>query len=379
MGLAPPPASGSTMKVLYDAQIFRQQRYGGISRYFCELATRLDADPTVTARIVAPHHRNEGLVNVPARIVVGWQSWRMRRLGKLSRWVGRMLERRITAQWQPDIIHETYYWGSPLHHPAARRIVTVYDMIHERFPHHFKPDDPTAAAKRRAVAAADHVICISECTKRDLMEILQVPESKISVTYLGASMAPPTDRPTVPGEPYFLYVGDRLGHKNFLGLVAALGASTELRTIRLACFGGGALNADEWAAIDRAGIARGRIAQHHGDDIALARLYAGALCLVYPSFYEGFGIPPLEAMACDCPVACSTAGSIPEVVGDAAAGFDPTDGDSIRRTLEEVSGSAAYRTLLVERGRRQLQKFDWNRCAADTLAVYLRVLAQAPG
>jgi glycosyltransferase involved in cell wall biosynthesis len=83
-------------------------------------------------------------------------------------------------------------------------------------------------------------------------------------------------------------------------------------------------------------------------------------------------------MACDCPVACSTAGSIPEVVGDAAAGFDPTDGDSIRRTLEEVSGSAAYRTLLVERGRRQLQKFDWNRCAADTLAVYRRVLAQAP-
>ena len=364
------------MRVLFDAQIFRQQRYGGISRYFCELATRLAADPVVFARIVAPHHRNEYLATLPQPLVLGWPSKRWKRLGKVSRWAGHLLERRAIARVQPDVIHETYYWGSPLRHPGAGRVLTVYDMIHERFPQHFAPDEPTAASKRRAVAEADHVICISHSTKRDLIDILRVPESKVSVTHLSANIQPPPAPPPPDGAPYFLYVGDRGGYKNFLGVVEALGTSARLREFRLACFGGGELKAEEWAAIDRAGIARDRIVQHHGDDAALARLYAGALCLVYPSLYEGFGIPPLEAMRCDCPVACSNTSSIPEVVGDAAASFDPMDTESIRHALEDVAGSEGRRAQLVECGRARLQTFSWDRCAAETLAIYRQI---APG
>ncbi|CAD5373972.1 Glycosyl transferase group 1 [Rubrivivax sp. A210] len=361
------------MKVLFDAQIFRQQRYGGISRYFCELATRLDAMPGVAARIVAPHHRNEYLASVPAPVVVGWHLGRWKRLGKLARLAGRVVERRTTAREAPDIVHETYYWGSPLRDPRARRVLTVYDMIHERFPQHFAPDEPTAAAKRRAVAEADHVICISHCTKRDLMALLDVPEHKVSVTHLSADMKPPPEPPRPDRAPYILYVGDRGGYKNFLGVVAAVGASPALRSLRLACFGGGDLKPEEWAAIDRAGIERERIVQQHGDDTALARLYAGAEVFVYPSLYEGFGIPPLEAMRCDCPVACSNTSSIPEVVGDAAQGFDPADTDSIRQALEAVAGVPSRQAELVARGREQLQKFSWERCAAETLDVYRRV------
>jgi len=364
------------LKVLYDAQIFRQQRYGGISRYFCELAPRLAADPSVAVRILAPHHQNEFLAGVPASLVVGWHRKHWKRLGKLSRALGRMVERRTTARFDPDVIHETYFWGSPLKHPRALKVLTVYDMIHERFPERFDEHDHTVEAKRRAVAEADHVICISHSTKRDLLEMLQVPESKVSVIHLSSSLVPPAEAPPAEGLPYLLYVGDRGGYKNFLALVQAFGASPLLREFRLACFGGGPLKAEEWAAIDAAGIARERIVLHHGDDTLLARLYARAFCFVYPSIYEGFGIPPLEAMQCDCPVVCCRSSSMPEVVGDAAEYFEPTEPDSLRAALERVVSSDLRREQLRALGREQRQRFSWDACAQETLSLYRRLLAE---
>jgi glycosyltransferase involved in cell wall biosynthesis len=363
------------LRVLYDAQIFRQQRYGGISRYFCELATRLAGDASVTARIVAPHYRNEYLAALPAELVIGWPAARFKRLGKLSRFAGRFVERRTTARLQPDVIHETYFWGPLLRHDKAQRVLTVYDMIHERFASRFSADDPTPAAKRNAVARADHVVCISESTRHDLIETLHVPEHKVSVIYLSASIDAPARGPVATSDeaPYLLYVGDRGGYKNFLGLVAAVGASPLLRDLRITCFGGGALTAAEWEAIDRAGVARERIAHAGGGDDELARLYSGALAFVYPSLYEGFGLPPLEAMACDCPVVCSRTSSIPEVVGDAGEYFDPADLDSMRAAIERVAGSGELRESLRRRGRAQRRKFSWDRCAEETLALYRRL------
>ena len=334
------------MIVLYDAQIFRQQRYGGISRYFCELATRLARDDSVTARIVAPHYRNEYLAALPASLVIGWPSVRWKRLGKLARLAARIVERRATARLRPDVIHETYFWGPLLNHPGALRVLTVYDMIHERFASRFSADDPTPEAKRRAVARADHVVCISESTRRDLIETLRVPESKVSVIYLSASLDPPERPVAFDDAPYLLYVGERAGYKNFLGLVAGVGASALLRDVRIVCFGGGDLAATEWEAIDRAGIARERIVHRSGGDAELARLYSGALAFVYPSLYEGFGLPPLEAMACDCPVVCSNTSSIPEVVGEAGEYFDPADLDSMREAIERVATSGELRQRL---------------------------------
>jgi len=363
------------LKVLYDAQIFRQQRYGGISRYFCELVTRMAADPSVVARIVAPHHQNEFLASVPAPLLVGWHRRHWKRLGKLSRALGRFVERRTTARLDPDVIHETYFWGSPLQHPRALKVLTVYDMIHERFPERFDEHDHTVEAKRRAVAQADHVICISHSTKKDLMDLLQVPESKVSVTHLASSLVPPAEAPPAEGPPYLLHVGDRSGYKNFLALVQAFGASPLLRGFRLACFGGGPLKPDEWAAVDAAGIARDRIVLHQGDDTLLARLYAGALCFVYPSIYEGFGIPPLEAMQCDCPVVCCRSSSMPEVVGDAAEYFEPDEPDSLRAALERVVSSDLRREELRKLGRERCRQFSWDTCAQETLAVYRSLLA----
>jgi glycosyltransferase involved in cell wall biosynthesis len=176
--------------------------------------------------------------------------------------------------------------------------------------------------------------------------------------------------PETAGRPYVLYVGDRGGYKNFTAVLQALHISTRMNDVQLLCYGGGGMQPEEWALIDGLKLPRNRITHCSGDDSLLAALYANALCLVYPSLYEGFGLPPLEAMNCGCPVVCSTGGSLREVTGQACASFDPADNQALCAALESVVLSESRRTELKAQGHVQAQRFSWDRCAAETLAVY---------
>jgi glycosyltransferase involved in cell wall biosynthesis len=170
--------------------------------------------------------------------------------------------------------------------------------------------------------------------------------------------------------PYLLYVGQRSGYKNFDQLLAAYAASPALhKNYDLIAFGGGV-----WTAAERKSIEElflyGKVKQLQGGDGTLADLYANAAVFVYPSLYEGFGIPPLEAMSFGCPVACSQTSSIPEIVGDASIFFDPNSSESISRALETIVTDQVLARDLVARGRIQIQLFSWDRCAQETLEVY---------
>jgi glycosyltransferase involved in cell wall biosynthesis len=364
------------LKVLYDGQIFRLQRYGGISRYFCELAPRIDAASGVRARILAPGHRNEYLRALGRPVALGWHDGGDDVAGRLARLAVRTCQRWTPALWRPEVLHETYYFGElAAASPHTRRVLTLYDAIHERHPDRFRNAANMTRAKRAAAARADLVICISESTRRDAIELLGIAPDKLAVTHLAAQMpspAPPGP-PDADGTPYLLYVGERGGYKNWGAMIAAIAASATLRELRLVCFGGGPFTAEEVALLQRLGLEPARITQQDGDDRRLAALYAGALCLVYPSLYEGFGIPPLEAMQCGCPVVCSGTSSLPEVVGDAARQFDPQDPESMRVAIEGVAGSPERAALLRERGRAQAARFSWDRCASQTLALYRRL------
>src|SRR5258706_1095736 len=176
--------------------------------------------------------------------------------------------------------------------------------------------------------------------------------------------------------PFLLYVGDRRGYKNFLGLVQAYAASPWLRdNFRITCFGGGNFSPSERETFAALRLGDAHIRQIAGGDERLARLYRNAAVFIYPSIYEGFGIPLLEAMSLDCPIACSRSSSIPEVAGDAGEYFDPTDLDSIRHALENVLQSAHRRQELVALGRLQRQRFSWERCARETLRGYRELSA----
>lgn len=368
------------MKIAFDYQIFAAQRHGGISRYFTALAREL-ALMGEEPRVVAPIHVNDYLARLPRGIVTGWDEARLPlRSQRLERAANAVATRVVMSAWNPAVVHETYYAprrSGPRRTPA---VITVFDMIHELFPEQFPGSDEKSAIKRAAVERANHVICISANTRDDLVRLFGIPAGRISVIHLAADPLhgePAGDEPRHPhaDRPFVLHVGARAGYKNFARLCEAFAASSRLRSdVRLVAFGGGRFSADEATMIERLGLT-GTAVQLDGDDALLDTLYRRAVALAYPSLYEGFGLPPLEAMARGCPVAASGTSSMPEVIGDAGELFDASDAGAMSRAIEAVVYSDARRRELIDRGRRRATDFSWRRCAEETRQVY-RAVAQ---
>jgi glycosyltransferase involved in cell wall biosynthesis len=364
------------MKVIYDSQIFTEQEFGGISRYFCALASQMSDVPGVDVKIVAPLYINQYLKDADRAIVTGVHVRRFPKTGRIIKALSAALFDPIAGLMRPDLVHETYY----TQHTSNRKVphvLTVYDMIHEKFPESFRGGDAVTRSKKCAVDRVDHILCISENTRRDLQEMHSLDDACLTVTYLGYDALPQTGvqaQDLIGPAPYILYVGGRHGYKNFDGLLRAYAASPWLkRNFRLVCFGAGALSHDELPLMAKIGLSAKQVIHVGGGDDWLAALYKGAAAFVYPSKYEGFGIPPLEAMSLDCPVICSNTSSIPEVVGDAGEYFDPYELESIRVSIERVLQSSARRAELVSLGRERCKRFSWERCAQETLAVYRRL------
>lgn len=364
-------------RIVYDYQTFSLQQYGGISRYFCEIAARIMRAAEFDVKVVAPVHYNDYL----AASDVGKIALHIPQYPRTERLYGainRFVAPPITNLISPAIVHQTYYSASCAPR-SAKKILTVHDMIHELFPEHFLPNDPTAQKKLASVAAADHVLCVSESTKADLIRLLDVDPQKVTVTHLGCSgifsdpgiqiEIQPVDRP------YILHVGHRGGYKNFAKAVEAYASSQRLlKEFDLVTFGGFPFSQEECALIDSLGVRPGSVRRIAGNDMELARAYAGARVLIYPSLYEGFGIPALEAMNCRCPVVGANTSSIPEVVGPAAELFDPTNTDSIRAALEKVCFDDEQHARLIQAGLERVKYFSWDKCANETLQVYRAVL-----
>ena len=368
------------MRIAYDHQIFGWQVYGGISRYICELARIMTVDLGQVAKIFAPLFINRHLLEGSGAIPLeGRLVPRLPGCGRLYRRINNLLAAPALAAFRPDIVHETYYAASRQAPQGARLVLTVHDMIHERFHDQHSRFDPTRREKARAVARADRVICASENTRRDLLELMDVDPAKLTVVHHGFTQQPPVSSAQSgsqnAGRPFLLYVGLRSGYKNFLGLLRAYASSPMLRNeFDLVCFGGKPLADAERQEIRRLGLGEDRVRQISGRDEILTALYGSARAFIYPSLYEGFGIPPLEAMSQDCPVACANTSSLPEVVGDAAALFDPNDVDAMRCAIEKVVGDEALRLSLIAQGRRRAALFPWTRCAEQTLKVYQELL-----
>jgi glycosyltransferase involved in cell wall biosynthesis len=281
--------------------------------------------------------------------------------------------------WGPDVVHETYFSMFKAPRRSCPTVLTVYDMVHEKFPEEFSKWGNISVRKRSAVERADHVICISESTRNDLIQAFGVDESKVSVVYLGfdtfTDVGVKTDSPEISRRPYLLFVGNRAGYKNFHGFLRAFALSPALKAdYDIACFGGGAFTVAEKELIHSVGLSEDRVRYQGGSDKVLGDLYSQAAAFVYPSMYEGFGLPPLEAMAKGCPVIVSHSSSMPEVVGDAGCYFDPHSIEEMSAAMEKVVFSSSLRQSLVSAGYNRLQKFSWASCAEKTMDVYTQVV-----
>lgn len=362
------------LRVAFDHRIFVYQRYGGVSRYFARLMDHLPAFK-VEPKIISPLYVTEYLKDLPKSSVWGRKVAPSPKATRRGFVLGEILYRPLALAYGADIVHETYHHPRNLAPKNARIVVTIYDMIHERLP----PTDLTQALKRDialGVARADKIICISESTRRDLLRVHPEIASKTEVVLLGfdpveagASAPPPHPKP------YLLYVGMRwYGYKNFEGLLSAYATSPSLKDqFDVVCVGGGEFSPEERRKIEAAGVAD-RVFQYAADDAALRNFYRNAGFFVYPSLYEGFGIPPLEAMAADCPGVCMHVSSMPEVCGDAVEYAFPDQPESLRSAIERVAFSPGRAEELRAAGRERLKLFSWQKCARETSDIYKSLL-----
>jgi len=365
------------MRIAFDHQAFNWQSYGGVSRYYSKLADALLSLEQNVA-IFAGAHRNNYLSSLPNDVVKGIKlSGYPPKMGRLFLAANHYWANRKIIQWQPDIIHETYYSFMSSPKKTAPRVVTVYDMIHELFPEMFGNNRITQW-KKNAFARADHIISISNSTKHDLVKFFDVDPGKVSVVHLGTEVPKPSVNDINASsleKPFLLYVGGRDGYKNFVAFLQAVASSERLSAeFDIVAFGGGEFSADELRVIKSLKFGQNQVRQLAGTDKVLSELYSNASALIYPSLYEGFGLPPLEAMANGCPVISSNASSMPEVIANAGEFFDPNSNEEIATAIENVVFSLSRTTELKLNGLERVKTFSWQKCAQETLEIY-KVLA----
>lgn len=348
-----------------DAQIFVGQPRGGISRYFVELMGAFDEHPELGVEVSMPFRAvvNEHLVEASPD--------RFRRVSRGGRQLRRVLDAGARRRApRPSIRHYTFYEADWLRDDVPA-VSTVHDMLPELMPELFPAGNPHRA-KADYVRASRGVVCVSETTRRDLLATYGDLDAAIAVTPLGVRDEFRTPRPprvALPAE-YVLYVGARGGYKDFDVLARALAATST--NLDLVCVGGGAFSGAEHASLDDLGLG-GRAHQLSVSDADLPGVYAAARVFAFPSRYEGFGLPLVEAMAAGAPVLAADTDVFREVADDAVVLVPPRDEDAWIDALARVASDASLRSQLTEQGRRRAAEFTWQRTAERTAALYREV------
>jgi len=290
------------------------------------------------------------------------------------------------ARQRLDLFHAPHYTLPPLR--PCKGIVTIHDVTHLRFPEYLRHPAMYYYAKGMMWAAAKSakaVLTVSECSKQDIIRYLGVPPEKIEVIHNGLTPMPPTQKRRDDlaaqfgiHQPYLLYLGNFLPHKNAATLVQAFSLLKRRETSfphQLVLAGkNDRLREQLLAQIQQAQLERDVILTGFVDSEWAAALYRHAEMFVYPSKYEGFGLQALEAMACDVPVIIAEAGALPEVAGEAALRFDPNSAEQLAERILELSSTPTLRETLIQRGQQQIQKFSWRGMAQKTAAAYRRAL-----
>lgn len=364
------------IRVGFDDQIFQAQRRGGVSRFFVELMRHLpdqDVEPVLLSNGTRNLHLAESGV-VPQLPALGpfqqrlqWVSWSL--LGR-----PRTMPRRLPPL---DLLHHTYSHRSYLGVWRGPRVMSIYDMTPETYPELFRLGNPHFA-KRRYAEVADRIISISENTAEDMYRFY-TPElkKKTIVIPIGVSdqFFHPGPVPADLPERYLLFVGQRGGYKDFVIALKAFGEVAKAdTTLNLVVAGGGPLSAEERTEIAGLGLTD-RVHLVQPTDAQMPALYRDAAVFVFPSRYEGFGLPTIEAFAVGTPVILADASCGREVGGDLAIYFPPGDITHLTEQLRRVlAGEAVDRTR--REGPTHARRFDWPTVARRTAEVYRELLDQ---
>ena len=372
------------MKVLYDYQAFAMQSFGGVSRSFAQLFSHLPED--IEYDIAIKWCSNEHLFESGAAPNVKFRQSPFKGFSRhqwgvkvakaynhlCERWPGQRVSIGALKRGDFDVFHPTFFNPYFLQYLQDKPFVLTvhdlnYEVLHEMI-HPRKRDDQIAQRTVLCPRAA-HIVAVSENTAADVVKYYHVPENRISVIYHGApqSHAPRSLKPVFDFR-YILYVGSRGSYKNFAWMLNALSSWLRNSEIRLVCTGS-EFSAAEMAQIQSLGL-EDKVVHRFADTEELYSLYNHAEIFIYPSMYEGFGIPILEAFANGCPVILSRASCFPEIAGDAALYFDLGDNEMLVSHVNALVGDNSLRESLIAAGTARLQRFSWEKSAAALAAVY---------
>ncbi len=366
------------------------QSHAGVGRYAQELACALVAlgsGEEFSFFYTDPKGRRpEPPLDTLPRKTLRWSNKRWRLSVLLATLVGVGMDRRFPAC---DVFHATDYVLPPLNRPAS--VLTIYDLTVWLFPEYHLPLNRwfLRLLLPRFARRADAVIAISENTRRDVVRLFHISPEKVGVTCLGVDsvyrpirdeeeLARVREKYKLPNR-YILYFGTIEPRKNLVSLLQAYRSLlTQSKELPDLVIGGrkGWLHEPISRSIRELGLEARVHFTDWVEDKDIPALMSGATVFVYPSFYEGFGLPPLEAMACGTPVICSNTSSLPEVVGDGGMLVEPHDLSALANAMDRVLADQDLRAGLTARGLAQARRFSWERAARETLAIYEKAGAQ---
>ncbi|MDA3883105.1 MAG: glycosyltransferase family 1 protein [Bacteroidales bacterium] len=380
------------MKVLFDYQIFQEQKFGGISRYFCEIISRFsyEVSSIIGTRMsenyylqnLYPHICNNQIITEHDffKTLNFKGKWRLYQILKTAcplkfneyNQINKQYSIRLLKKQQFDIFHPTYYNPYFLEYIGNKPFVlTVHDMIHEKHPEYFSKKDKAAEWKKILIPRAHHIIAVSESTKQDVLEHYSIPERKISVIYHGSSLVQKITNIKIPKE-YILFVGSREQYKNFIFLIESISHFLLEKNIHLVCIGS-PFTKQEFEMLQKLQIKQ-LCVSIQADDIDMYTIYSKALFFIFPSLYEGFGIPILEAFEAQCPVLLSDNKCFREIAGEAALYFNALDSSSLIEQVNTLIHNIAERNKLKQEGEKQLQLYAWDKASISLINIYNNML-----
>jgi glycosyltransferase involved in cell wall biosynthesis len=370
------------MRIGIDARLIHHQR-AGISRYTLHLLEELACIDRENEYLVFQHRKHtEALIDAPNFRRKTLYTPVHNRTEQIMLWLELMLH-------PLDLLHSTDF--IPPLRSSIPSVITVHDLGFLRWPHFLTEDNATYYSQiDRAVRHARHIIVPSHSTKNDVIGQLGVPKSKISVIYEAvAPMYHPlpveetrafiTEKYQIP-ENYIIFVSTIEPRKNIGGLLQAFHHLLQKYNVKdtgLVFVGKrGWLYQEVFKTVEELGLQKTTFFVGRVPDEDLRSLYVGARCHVHPAFYEGFGLPPLEAMACGTPTIVSNTSSLPEVVGDAALLVDPNEWEEIAVAMHRMLTDDNLHAELRQKGLQRASIFSWKRAAVETLEVYKQVFAK---
>jgi glycosyltransferase involved in cell wall biosynthesis len=375
------------IKILYDNQCFSLQRYGGVSRYFAELMSGIKNEQNIKLLPGRYYSNNDYLQSKGLTYYKKFRDYRNFR-GKI-RIENYILEKenkqieRFISSGNFDIFHPTYYDIKFLDLIPNDKpfVVTIHDMIYEIY---YDPlfECLTDITKQKAILInkANHIIAVSENTKRDILSVYpHISEKKISVVYHGASLSSNKETyitDTLP-EKFFLYVGARKYYKNFLWMLKSISGFLKKTNYTLICAGAGEFDGYESKIIEEENLNKNIIHYKITNDFQLLNLYKKATCLIFPSLLEGFGIPILEAFESGCPVILSKSSCFPEIASHAALYFEVEDKEGLINQLYNLIIKKELPDELKHKGFERLKLFDWKKSVEQHKNIYELILKKS--